>query len=341
MFALAKRVLLQLKNDKRSIALLLFGPLLILSLIYFVFMAAFNNDTEYTIITQNAPQAFITSLEMQDDTKTYEVDDYAKELENEPDVDAAVVFSDNKVDIIYNYSNVFTNAEVGSRINAAIKGTNPYDMEVTTSNFNGDNSDNSGFQNLAYFVIGLVSFFFVFIISGMTLVKESIQSTLRRMLATPIKRWQVVGGFLIGFGFLAFLQATVIVLFSHYLLNVHFGSNIVNAIIVMFVFDLAAISLGQFVSTFARNEFQVMQFIPLLLLPQIVLSGIIPLEILPDALAWLAHLCPMYYGSEALYQIMVNGESLLYVTPYLVALIAFSAIIFLINTQLLKRHTSL
>ena len=79
----------------------------------------------------------------------------------------------------------------------------------------------------------------------------------------------------------------------------------------LFIVTLVAVSLGIFVSTFARNEFQVVQFIPVILLPQIFLSGaVLPTEQLPGYLQAIGKALPLTYAVEGLKAIMLQGESL-------------------------------
>jgi ABC-2 type transport system permease protein len=100
----------------------------------------------------------------------------------------------------------------------------------------------------------------------------------------------------------------------------------------------AAVNLGIFISTFARNEFQMVQFIPLILFPQIFLCGIIwPVEQLPDYLQWLSTILPLTYAAEGLREIMLAGQSLLDVWFELVVLLGFTAVISILAAITLRR----
>ena len=110
----------------------------------------------------------------------------------------------------------------------------------------------------------------------------------------------------------------------------------------IFVFQIVivtgAVNLGIFISAFARNEFQVVQFIPLILLPQVFLCGVIwPVERMPDYLQWLSAILPLTYAVDGLRDIMLAGRSLLDVGVELSILVGFAIGISILATVTLRR----
>ena len=136
-------------------------------------------------------------------------------------------------------------------------------------------------------LMGFMVFFFVFLISGMALLKERTSGTLDRLLATPVKRSDIVFGYMISYGIIAVIQTVVIVLSTIWLLDIEVVGNIINVIIVNFVLALVALAFGVLLSTLAKSEFQMMQFLPLVIMPQLFFSGIIPLDSMAD---WVQHI---------------------------------------------------
>src|SRR5438045_1412600 len=99
---------------------------------------------------------------------------------------------------------------------------------------------------------------------------------------------------MLGFGFFSTLQAVVLLLFTVYALQVKFAANLLSIFVVTFALCLGAVNLGIFLSTFARNELQAIQFIPLVILPQVLLSGLIwPVQGMPQWLQVIARLMPL------------------------------------------------
>jgi ABC-2 type transport system permease protein len=99
-----------------------------------------------------------------------------------------------------------------------------------------------------------------------------------------------------------------------------------------------AVNLGIFISTFARNEFQMVQFIPLIILPQLFLCGVIwPVAQMPDYLQWLSKILPLTYAVDGLRDIMLAGKSLLDVGFELSVLIGFAVVISIVAAITLRR----
>lgn len=174
--------------------------------------------------------------------------------------------------------------------------------------------------------VGYFGYFFVFILTGVSFLRERIGGTLERLLATPITRPEIVLGYSLGFGIFATIQ--VVVLIAFVLLSVDVpavgplpafsiglgvpstGSPLL-AFLIALLLALGAVNLGIFLSTFARTEFQVLQFIPIVIVPQGLLSGIFwPVETLPPFLQAIAHVLPLTYAVQALRDVMIRGYGL-------------------------------
>lgn len=167
------------------------------------------------------------------------------------------------------------------------------------------------FGTLDYFapvLIPFLAFFFVFLLTDVAFLRERASGTLERLMATPLRRGELVAGYVLGLSVFALLQSLVVVLFSIFVLNVRYRGNLGAIFLVEAVMVLGAVNLGLLLSAFARNEFQAVQFIPIVMLPQVLLSGIlIPIADLPDLLRPLAWLMPLTYANEALRAVMIKG----------------------------------
>ena len=101
---------------------------------------------------------------------------------------------------------------------------------------------------------------------------------------------------------------------------------------------IVPVSLGIFISTFARNEFQVIQFIPVIFAPQLFLSGvIIPVKQMPLILEWISNVLPLTYAVEGLQRIMINGDSILDVWLELAVISGFGAVLLIASAATLRR----
>ncbi|HEU4920788.1 MAG TPA: ABC transporter permease [Candidatus Limnocylindrales bacterium] len=175
-------------------------------------------------------------------------------------------------------------------------------------------------------LVGFFAFFLVFILTGISFLRERVGGTLERLLATPIRRSEIVAGYGLGFGLFATIQVAVIMAFSLGHLDVpaigplpaftvglgiHNAGSPSLAFLVTLLLALGSVNLGIFISTFARTEFQVLQFIPIVIVPQGLLGGIFwPVSSLPDALEPVARAMPLTYAVEGLREVLVKGSGL-------------------------------
>jgi ABC-2 type transport system permease protein len=185
------------------------------------------------------------------------------------------------------------------------------------------------FDSLDYIApvfIGLFVFMFVFILTSVAFLRERAAGTLERLQATPIRRGEIVIGYMLGFSLFALVQAVIILLFTIFGLHVHYSGSLAVVFIVELLLALMAVNLGIFFSTFARNEFQVVQFIPLVVVTQIFLSGALwPIEAMPGWLQPIAWLMPLTHANLALRDVMIKGFDLTQIWPYVLVLLAFAA----------------
>ncbi len=154
--------------------------------------------------------------------------------------------------------------------------------------------------------------FFGFLLTGISFLRERSQGTLERLMASPVSRFDIVGGYLLGFLLFALVQTMIIFFYAVYVLNVSSHGDLWQVLVFQVIIGIGAVCLGTFFSMFARNEFQMMQFIPLVIVPQMFLCGILwPVEQMPDYLRWIAKFMPLTYGVDGIRALMLDGKRLL------------------------------
>jgi ABC-2 type transport system permease protein len=175
-------------------------------------------------------------------------------------------------------------------------------------------------------LVGFFGFFFVFILTGISFLRERIGGTLERLLATPVSRGEIVAGYSLGFGLFATLQVVVILAFTlgslavpqtgplpriAVGLGVPSAGSPILAFAVVALLALSAVNLGIFLSTFARTELQILQFIPIVVVPQGLLGGVFwSIPSLPAPLQPVARLMPLGYAVDGLRDVMIRGADL-------------------------------
>lgn len=175
-------------------------------------------------------------------------------------------------------------------------------------------------------LIGFFVFFFVFLLTCISFLRERVAGTLERLQATPIRAHEIIIGYMLGFLVFGLLQGVITLLFTVFVLNIHYAGNLLNIFIVEGLLVALSVNLGILLSTFAQNEFQVLQFIPLIVVSQGLLGGVIwQIEDMPGWLQPFSRLMPLAYATEALRDVMIKGESLRSVADLLLVLVAFAA----------------
>ena len=161
-------------------------------------------------------------------------------------------------------------------------------------------------------LIVTLALFFTFLLTGISFLRERSQGTLERLMASPISRLDMVLGYIFGFFAFALTQVLIILLFTIYALNVNYSGDLWQIFVFLILIIIMAVCLGIFASAFAKNEFQMVQFIPLIILPQIFLCGVIfPMEQMNEVLQWIGKFLPLTYGVDGMREIMLYGKSLL------------------------------
>jgi ABC-2 type transport system permease protein len=204
-------------------------------------------------------------------------------------------------------------------------------------------------------IVAFFLYFFVYLLTGVSFLRERTGGTLERLMATPVTRGEVVGGYTIGFGIFATIQVAILLAWA--LGTVHIGpigpipelaiglgipvaGSPLIAFLVVVLLGLGAVSLGIFLSTFARTELQVIQFIPIVLVPQFLLSGVLfPVNSLPEILQPLVKIMPLGYAVDALRQVFIRGADLSVAALQVdIAVLAFVAVLFAFIASLTIRR---
>lgn len=189
-------------------------------------------------------------------------------------------------------------------------------------------------------VLGLVVFFFTFITAAISFLRERTQGSLEKFMVSPLSRPEMVAGYLLGFSLFALLQSATTLLVVVLAFGVPMEGSPLTAFGVILLLGAGGLVLGAFLSNFAKTEFQVVQFIPIVILPQVVLSGVWwPLESIPAFLQPISYALPLTYSSDALRAVMLKGAGISEIlVPDLLFLVGFFVLAFGAATLMLKRE---
>ena len=189
-------------------------------------------------------------------------------------------------------------------------------------------------------LLATLTLFFGFLITGISFLRERTLGTLERLLVAPVSRMDIVAGYLLGLLIFALMQTLIMFFYMVYVLDITYRGELWEILVFQILMGIVAVSMGTFFSAFARNEFQMMQFIPLLIVPQIFVSGLfIPVAQLPVVLEWVSKFMPLTYGVEGIKALMQQGQGLEDIGKDIGILAAF-AVAFLILASLTLKQKS-
>lgn len=171
-------------------------------------------------------------------------------------------------------------------------------------------SDNTTvFDRIAPALLGLFPFTIMFLVTSITTLRERTSGTLERVLVTPVAKLDIIVGYTIAFGVLAIMQSLVASAVAIWLLGMDVAGPEWFVVLVALADAVMGVTLGLFVSAFARTEFQAVQFMPALIFPQFLVCGLLlPLDQMPDLLEKIAYWLPLTYAVDALNRVSVETD---------------------------------
>ncbi|WP_295010409.1 ABC transporter permease [uncultured Microbacterium sp.] len=188
-------------------------------------------------------------------------------------------------------------------------------------------------------ILALFPFIVMFLVSSITTLRERRSGTLERLMTTPLGKADFVLGYALAFGLMAVLQAVVTVAFAVAVCGLSVDGPLWQLGLVAVIDALLGTSLGLLASAFAQTEFQAVQFMPVLVFPQIILGGLfMPRDRMPDVLHTISDVLPLSHAIDAIQAVTAGTEGWDLWRPVLI--VAAFAVAFLILAPLtLRRRT--
>ena len=150
-------------------------------------------------------------------------------------------------------------------------------------------------------LVGLFPFISMFLVTSIAMLRERTSGTLERLMSLPLAKADLLLGYALAFGLVAAVQATITSAVAFGLLGLDAAGPIWLVIVLAVANALLGMALGLFLSAFAATEFQAVQFMPAIVIPQILLGGLlVPREQMAEPLQWLADVLPLTYAYDAL-----------------------------------------
>ena len=166
------------------------------------------------------------------------------------------------------------------------------------------------FDRIGPALLAIFPFIVMFLVTSVTTLRERSTGTLERLLAMPMGKLDFLVGYAVAFGLVAALQSVFAVGVSVGLLGLEIVGHVWLLTLVAVVDAALGTALGLFVSAFARTEFQAVQFMPAIVVPQILLCGLlVPRDEMPDVLGAISDVLPLSYAVDAMTELTLSSSA--------------------------------
>jgi ABC-2 type transport system permease protein len=201
-------------------------------------------------------------------------------------------------------------------------------------------ADTPVFELIGPAILALFPFIIMFLITSISTLRERRSGTLERLLTMPISKFDYILGYAFAFGLLAIAQAAVAVGFAVWVCGLTIEGSIWLLLAIALLDAVLGTTLGLLASAFARTEFQVVQFMPAVIFPQILLGGIfLPRDQLPDVLRQISDWLPLSHAIDALNAVAADSQDAAWIGRELLIIGAFALGSVVVGALTLRRQT--
>ncbi|MEU7633647.1 ABC transporter permease [Nocardia sp. NPDC049220] len=197
------------------------------------------------------------------------------------------------------------------------------------------------FDRVGISMLGILPFIVMFLITAIAMQRERASGTLERLLTTPLSKLDLLAGYGTAFSLAAAAQAVVACLVSFGLLGLDSAGNPGWVVLIAVIDAVCGVALGLLASAFARTEFQAVQFMPVVVAPQIFLCGLlVPRGQLPGWLEAISNVMPLSYAVDALQRVSTHPEVTGEMWGDLAIVLGFTIVALCLGAATLRRRTA-
>jgi ABC-2 type transport system permease protein len=196
------------------------------------------------------------------------------------------------------------------------------------------------FDRIALIMLGVFPFVIMFLVTSIAMLRERTTGTLERLLTTPLGKLDLLFGYGIAFGLAAAVQAAVAVGAAYWLLGLDTTGSAGLVVLIAVVNAVLGVALGLFCSAFARTEFQAVQFLPVVVVPQLLLCGLfVPREQMVGWLQAASDVMPLSYAIDALAQVGRHADPTATMWRDLIIVVGATIVALVLAAATLRRRT--
>jgi len=197
------------------------------------------------------------------------------------------------------------------------------------------------FDRIGLIMLGVFPFVIMFLITSIAMLRERTSGTLERLLTTPLAKVDLLFGYGLAFSAAAAVQGAVATGVAYWLLGMDTTGNPALVVLIAVVNAVLGVALGLLCSAFARTEFQAVQFMPALVVPQILLCGLLqPRDLMPRVLEVISDVLPLSYATDAFTELATADSFNATMTRDLGLLLGFVVASIALASLTLRRRTA-
>ncbi len=201
-------------------------------------------------------------------------------------------------------------------------------------------TDTDVFATIGPAMLALFPFIVMFLVTSIATLRERRSGTLERLFSMPLGKGDFILGYALAFGFLAIFQTAIAVSFAVWVCGLEIEGSLWLLFAVAICDALLGTALGLLASAFARTEFQVVQFLPVFVFPQVLLGGIfLPTDQLPAGLEAISGWLPLTYAIDALNAVSTGDEDAEWIAMKLLVVVAWIVGSIVLGSITLRRRT--
>ena len=165
------------------------------------------------------------------------------------------------------------------------------------------------FDRVGLMMLAIFPFVVMFLVTSITMLRERTSGTLERLLTTPIHKADLLFGYGLAFSIMAALQSLVATAVAYWIFGLDIQGSPGLVVMIAVINAVLGVALGLLCSAFARTEFQAVQFMPVVVVPQILLCGLfVARDRMNEALEAVSNILPLTFSVDALQEIATNTE---------------------------------
>jgi ABC-2 type transport system permease protein len=202
------------------------------------------------------------------------------------------------------------------------------------------NGQPEAFDRIAPIILGIFPLLMMFLVTSIVTLRERTTGALDRLMTMPMSKLDLLFGYAIAFSLVGLVQAVLVGFVTFSLLDVTIEGSFYVLLIAVIAAAFLGTTMGLFISAFATSEFQAVQLVMPILMPQVLLCGLfIPIAALEEPLQWVSYALPLTYSVDAMQQVATNSAWTTDLSKDLLIVVIFGILSLVAGSLTIRRQT--